>query len=107
MNRRNWKHREFTDMAVVLGPNERWVEDDYADLQHAFPEVLLGYRVLLATPQTRLHGYRITKLVLVGSERYDPWFERAKHDAMGWVEMNRGKTEVWYVHRMHGIHRVD
>lgn len=69
-------HPEYTDLAVVLGPNVRWVEDDYEDLQRFAPEVLLGYRVRLTTIDSvrsgHTRGLRIDKIVVLeGPEMYE------------------------------------
>lgn len=106
---RLWRHFEdpkWTDLALMLGPNLRWVEEDYEDLQHAYPEVFLGYRVLLATPNTNFDGYRIMKLVIVGTEDWSIKLSRATQRAARMVNSAGGKIETWYVHRGRGIHRI-
>lgn len=60
---------DYTDLAVVVGPNVRWVEFDYEDLCRYAPEVLLGYRVLLMTfdqvERGGLRGRRPLKVVML------------------------------------------
>src|SRR5690349_4275774 len=66
------RRRDWSDLAVVFGPNMRYVEEDYADLMQHAPEVLLGYRVMLATSQTNIRGLRVQKLVILDAE-YGMW----------------------------------
>lgn len=93
---------EWTDLAVVMGPNVRWVECDYEDLVRYAPEVLLGYRVLLATPDSalRLRGRNIRKLVLLkGLDHSNQSHCSAIQDAVAMTRMLDGKVEWFDVHR--------
>jgi hypothetical protein len=97
------QHPEYTDLAVVMGPNVRWTEYDYLDLQQHAPEVLLGYRVLLMTPDSaphKLRGRWIKKLVLLkGLEHKHPRIRHAIQDAIFMTEIADGKVEEYDVYR--------
>ena len=43
------RRRDWTDVALLVGPNMRWVEDDYPTLIRKRPEELLGYQVHFTT----------------------------------------------------------
>jgi hypothetical protein len=89
---------DYTDLAVVFGPNMRWVREDYDDLQKHAPEVLLGYRVRLATPYDRLWGFWITKLVLLeGPYRTQDWSRI--QDAVVQTELRGGRVETYNIYR--------
>lgn len=98
-------HPEFSDMAVVLGTNVRWVEDDYRDLQEHAPEVLLGYRVRLFSVDSVLRGMsrglRIEKLVVLdGPDMYGRRAEEAVMDLYyGQIGAHFPKVERYRVHR--------
>lgn len=90
---------DWTDLALVLGPNTKWVEDDYEDLQRFAPEVLLGYRVRLAVPTSELRGMWVRKLVLLrGLDMGDYRTARAVEDAVHSI-VPGGKCEWYRVHR--------
>lgn len=100
---------EFTDLALVVGPNVRWTEDDYEDLQRYHPEVLLGYRVRLLTARDvvegRHRGLRPEKVVVLNAAyREGPKLEDAllASVAVGFFP----KFEVWHVDRGRGTWRV-
>jgi hypothetical protein len=101
-------HPEFTDLAFVVGPNARWTEGDYEDLQRYMPEVLLGYRVRLFTEQDilqgRHRGYRPEKVVLLeGTYSGNRFYAEVRYAvSMGHFP----KVEWWHVHRARGIWRV-
>ena len=99
---------QYTDLAVVLGVTARQVEVDCADLVRAYPEVLLGYRVLLATPNRVMRGYWISKLVVLDpGQMWTPQFDRALQDTlMSVLVTDFGKAEGWRVHRGRGIERI-
>lgn len=104
-------HPEFTDLALVIGPNVRWVECDYEDLQRYRPEVLLGYSVRLLTAEDMLkgkhHGRRPEKVVLLSAE-YDSREAWRLRDEIHYA-VSSGyfpKVETWYVHRGRGIWQV-
>lgn len=63
------RNPHYTDLAILIGPYTSWVEYAYVDLQRYAPEVLLGYRVRLATADSafrhHLRGYRASKLVVL------------------------------------------
>lgn len=104
----------YTDFCVVLGPNVRWVEDDYEDLNRAYPEVFLGYRVLLTTPRDvrrSVMGRRPpTRVVVVGEEARDAksrdWNNALNelHDYQSLADY--GDMQGWHVHRGTGIWRT-
>lgn len=101
---------EYTDLLVIIGPNVREVLEDYEDLYHRYPEVLLGYRVLLVTGHDvrmgALHGRgEVAKIIVLdGTEADYSWRwvmdEVDHHAAMG------AQVENWYVHRVRGIWRI-
>ena len=95
---------EWTDLAVVLGPNTDWVSAAYDDLTRFAPEVLLGYHVRLAVPLTRLEGYIIRKLVILEGFSMLDWsfIQRARIQ----TGMYGGKVEWYRVHRPDPIRRV-
>ena len=98
------QHREFSDLAVVIGPNVRWVQDDYEDLQEFAPEVLLGYRVLLTTPDdVRIRstaGLRIEKIVVLdGISRSRMWQRALVELESRLVASEFPKIEWYHVHR--------
>jgi len=43
------RRRDWTDVALLVGPTMRWVEDDYPTLIRKRPELLLGYQVHFTT----------------------------------------------------------
>lgn len=95
---------DWTDLAIVLGPNVRWVEDDYEDLNRFVPEVLLGYCVRLMVPDSiqTMQGIRLRKLVIVGDEHV-PW--QASDVAKRTLYFSGGGVcEYWDVHRVRGAH---
>lgn len=102
---------EYTDLALVVGPNLAWVEDDYEDLQRTYPEVLLGYRIRLMTVQQvaqgRVHGMRPTKVIwLDGCER-NPFWKQARNVLQASTAVTPfGRVEEWHVHRGCGVERV-
>ncbi len=96
---------DYTDLAVVVGPNVRWVEYDYEDICRYAPEVLLGYRVLLTTAAQVTHGYlrgrRPVKIVCVdgpgmGDPRFvnDLGYYRAFSTRVEWYRVHRGLDPV-------------
>jgi hypothetical protein len=105
-------HKEFTDLALVIGPNARWVEDDYEDLQRDQPEVLLGYRVRLYTAfdieRGQHRGTRPEKVVLLDAPfRDDSQWERVHQEVQACLASGYfPKAEVWHVHRREGIWRI-
>ena len=100
-------NRRFTDLAVVMGPSVRWVQDDTEDLLRWMPEVLLGYRVRMMTPNDRIRGLRVKKLIILDGP-YTPEQKRQLMDAAFMVEFwEIGKIEIWHVHRGEGIWRIE
>ena len=100
---------EYSDLALVVGPNVRWTENGYEDLQRHHPEVLLGYRVRLFTAHDvvfgRHRGLRPEKVVVLNAAyREGPRFEDELRAAV--VTGYFPKFEVWHVHRGTGIWRV-
>lgn len=95
---RGLQRPEWTDLAVVLGPNMRWVEHDYDDLVRHAPEVLLGYRVRLATTTDRLWGYQIRKLVILDGP-YRSQDQTRIEDAVVQTLTRGGKVERFNVYR--------
>lgn len=101
-------HPEFTDLAVVIGPNARWVEDDYEDLQRSRPEVLLGYRVKLLTPwDINRNGLKrwmpVKIIVLHGSEETIQW-HNVRNELKAYLEnFEWARVEYWHVHRVKGV----
>lgn len=98
---------EYTDLAVVVGPNSRWVADDYDDLCSQAPEVLLGYQVRLATPNSVaeiMRGRVVSKLFLLHGP-YSVNDRRAIEDAESAVVWRDISSEWLAVHRTHGVRR--
>lgn len=90
--------RDYTDLAVVMGPNMRWVENDVYDLMRYRPEVLLGYRIRLVVPNNAIRGLQIKKLIILEGP-YSKQQERQMMDAVYMVEFwEFGKIETWSVH---------
>lgn len=101
---------QFTDLALFVGPDVRWTEEDYRDIQSEYPEVLLGYRVRLTTManlEWDLRGRRVQKVVLSDECRNLPRFWQIWNilplygGDLGFV-----KVEMWHIHRGEGIWRV-
>lgn len=93
----------YTDLAVVLGPNLRFVQFDFEDLQRFAPEVLLGYRVRLATVDSvsrgALRGLYISKLVILDGISQARDFHIAYNEARVCLALSGGKVETYRVHR--------
>lgn len=101
-------NRQYTDLAVVMGPTVRWTLADYDDLQEHAPEVLLGYRVRLTTPEMvhhRLRGLVVSKVVLLDSLDTNPrahyavnellyFVSRAVYPKVEWYDVHRGLDPV-------------
>lgn len=101
---RNVRNR-YTDVCLVIGPNRRWVENDYEDLlRHT--TALLGYRVEVATVDEvthgRLRGIRPTKII-VSDEVWRSYRWQKARAMLGYVT---GRIEVWHVHRGEGVWKV-
>lgn len=102
----------WTDRCFIIGPEIRWTQDDYEDLQHAYPEVFLGYTVWLLTPDMIVRGMGrgvVPKKVILlhgvygsqASQRHPFW----NNDVQMWRAMG-AKLETWFVHRGEGIWRM-
>lgn len=104
------QHPEFTDLAVVIGPDVRWVQDDYEDLQRYRPEVLLGYRVILATPGTfhrKTWGRWVTKFIVLDGTFRNPGWYRCHNDMYMTLERYPwARIEQWHVHRGDGVYQI-
>lgn len=106
------------DWAVVFGPNVKWVEDDTYDLLSQRPEVLLGYRVMMATPDTvqrgALNGISINKIVFLDAPDYvwPGWFRaHGQPPHLPWamprlMTTDFSKAQWWHVHRVTGIYQI-
>jgi hypothetical protein len=95
---------QWSDLAVVMGPNVRWTEDDYEDLQRYAPEVLLGLRVLLCTPADALRktrGRLIHRVILLDGLDFDPHTNRAVDDVTfgARTRFPEARIEWYHVHR--------
>lgn len=62
-----WIRKGYSEVFVLLGLNWREVHQEYRELELKRPEWLLGYDVLLATPDNyraleglRVHEFRVT-----------------------------------------------
>lgn len=93
----------YTDVCVVIGPDVRWTEDDVSDLQQAFPEVLLGYRVVMTTVADvndgYLRGMRPSKFVVLdGCDQVRGYF-RALDEIMVAAITYGAEVEHWEVYR--------
>jgi hypothetical protein len=104
------RETRYTDWCVVVGPNMRWVEDDYEDLMRTFPEVLLGYRVHPTTVDHLLAGkyWRAPKkiVVLAGVHLHQRW-SIAYREIEQYRAVHGTKIEHWFVHRTEGVWRLD
>jgi hypothetical protein len=102
----------YSDLAIVLGPNLRWAENDTDDLQRWYPEVLLGYRVRTMTVDTasrgRLRGSSPRKVVILDGCQNEPRWISTKYDvAILRDVLGPSNVEWWHVHRGDGIYRMD
>jgi hypothetical protein len=103
--------KDWTDEAVVIGPDRRWVQDDYEDLNRAYPEVLLGLRVRLMTidmvRRGSLMGRAPVKIVVFdGCQRERGWRD-AWHQLLPLKYIRGTRIEFWYVHRGIGVWKMD
>lgn len=96
------QHREFTDLALVVGPYARWTENDYEDLQRYKPEVLLGYRVILMTSTEVVNGahrgLRPEKVIVLDAYEEYGWehWRRFNNELRAAVIMGYfPKYEIW------------
>lgn len=100
-------NHHYTDVAVLLGPDRRAVQNGYRELMLASPETLLGYKVVLSTPNTNLHGYKITKLIhLFGA----PWRDQRAITESIFTYLSSGlyitHFEEWVTDPAYGIRRI-
>lgn len=103
---------EYTDLLIMVGPNKRWVEDDFEDLHAAHPEVFLGYRVLLLTvDQIRdgaIRGRRPERVVWIDdNDRYHGSSQAYQEMLHTLPSSHFPDVQWWHVHRVHGIYRTD
>lgn len=98
---------QWTDLAVVVGPNVAWVQADVEDILTYRPEILLGYRVKMMVPASMsLRGFHVMKLVVLYTPDYSVRERRDLHVMASLTRAYGGKVESWFVHRTHGIERV-
>lgn len=113
MRHRTWaevRSTRYTDTCLVIGPNLRWTEMDFRDLWREKPEVFLGYRIKLVSPNRRdLRGHYPKKVVSFDGP-FNFQYEEVLRDLRRQVALAEGIWEHWYVHRGHGtelLRRVD
>lgn len=105
----------WTARCFVIGPNLRWTQVDYEDLQREYPEVFLGYSVWLLTPEmiSRGMGWGVQmgwpgKIVLLhGLLGFRPAWEDSYTEQIDMWKALGAKIETWYVQRGYGIWRMD
>lgn len=112
LNQQGMARTDYTDLAVVIGPDRRWAEEDYLDLVDQCPEVLLGYRVMPMSARevisSPLRGRPVAKVVLlegVYDRLISTWADRLQRELRRWEALGT-KIEAWHVHRVRGIWRI-